>query len=296
MTGPIEYAKQPPAPTAGNAAWVNITWTDGTPNITSSGDQSPFPTLEYLDATAIGVPTNQSVTAGVLSISNTGNRTTRVFGNAVIDRVMRLDQFSGGNTVKFFATRLYRGVTAMTGNERIFQYGDQGSSASQTGGWVLRINSSNSATGKINCATAAVHWPDPYGTLAEDLVTFNAAGTDVLNADNGAYTSATGHLICQAVIENYSGSNHACLLFIDDFTQQTDTDTNGFPLPGISTITPVNDAASAGFTLFAQSVNDGTAILKDTDVWPIWIGEARDLTQLNSILANLKTDITANPY
>ena len=281
---------------------VSIKWTNGTATITAGGSPAAFPDLTYYDhTTPTGLSANQTVTNGVLNVTANGNRTARVFGNAVIDKIMRLDEFSDTNTIKFFSTRLWRDttttpMTVSTGHERIFQYGASGVLNAQDGGWVFRINWNNTQ-GVARCLVPAMHFDyGKPGGASDDLII--QTSTIEMGAVNGAYDSTTGHYIMFAVQANASGAHHAIHLWVDDEAVITTTDASSPTLspPGPSVDTPANGADSGGFTLFAQSVDDGTSILRDADVWPIWIGEAKDLTELETIRTRLKADIFATPY
>lgn len=267
---------------------VNLKWTGGTVDVVSVGHPGPFPTMTLTAAA--------SVTAGVLNIPAGGNPSRRVFGNSAIDDIFRLDQFTRKNKIKFFCTRFYRDIAGEAlgaANERIFQYGDQGSSAGQTGGCVARMNFSTTSQGTIRCVTFALHWADPHGVAADDLI---CKSTRDLSVNNDGYTSATGHFILVAVEKDASAGNAAIHVYVDDDAVVTVTGTNGFPLPGISNVGPGNNASSNGLTLMAQSTNEGTSQLRKGSLWPMWVGEARGMNQLSQLITNLKADITISPY
>lgn len=281
------------------AVYAKIIWTNGVSVITPSWQPLQWPTLAYLNNATVGVSANQTVTGDVLNISTTGNRTTRIFGNTAIDEMMRLDKFTANNTFKFVATRLWRDTvtTPMVPptHERVIQYGASGVSSATDGGMVLRINSNNTQ-GVTNCLVPALHYPfgKPNGA-SDDLV---ISSSRAMNAVNGAYTQATGHFMCFATQKNANGPHAAIHLWTDDDALITTTAAHATPLalPGPSIDTPTGDTDSGGFTLFAQSVNSGAAKLFDCDVWPMWIGEARDMAHMLALITNLKADINANPY
>ena len=85
----------------------------------SQGIPYPFPTI-----TLRGDTTNLWGPSGKLTIHAKGNPSNRIYGDSVIDSMMRLDDLNGEYKAKFFATRIKRNftTTSMTSNERIFQY------------------------------------------------------------------------------------------------------------------------------------------------------------------------------
>lgn len=282
-----------------SAKYARLDFTNGSVNITPSGHPGGMPTLALQTA---GV-----VSGGVLSIpaGTGGNRTTRIFGNAVVDELMRLDTLPAAERYKckFFATKIkrYMLTTALATNERLFQYGDQGSDAQNPdGGWVARISLNNQGVMVAKSLTMAIH-------MAFGGTTKPGAQSDEGYADpilsSRAYTDAeweAGISVMCAVDCTVSGQISA-RLYMDGALYDTDTmPVTTWPIPGKSVNGPGNDATSNGLVLFNQSINQvatpTAAHLNHADVWPIWIGEARDSAHLAEIAAALYANPFGNPY
>lgn len=295
---PADTTTNDAPPTGDGFRYVNLAFDEGSGS--TLGDTG-LGGVDWPDLTVNGVTTNLWSTAGSLTISPTGNRTTRVYGVAAIDDLMTLDDLGGSRyKVKFFATRLRRDVTTtpLTGNERIFQYGDQGSSASAPdGGWVARINFGTTAPFLTNTLSFAIHTPYPGFT--------KPGGQGSPNFPDPIYTTRaftdaelTAGLSLVFGVDN-SVTPYRVIVFIDGAQAGADPQANStvtYPLPGRSTNGPGTDASSNGFVLFAQSTNQDTALLKSAVVSPIWIGEARDAQHLATIAQRLHADPAALPY
>lgn len=271
-----------------DARYVYIPWTNGTVTVTPTiGKPAMFPNF-----TLNVVPVVNGT--GVMTVPVGGNYSGRIFANTAIDNINDLSVYPAKFPIRWMAYRVYRVIAseALGSNERHFQYGDQGSSAGQTGGWVIRMNSATSSSGTIRCITAALHWPDPYGALADDLVSIS---TRDISIDNGAYTSVTGHFVMMAVDSSATVGN-VLRLYVDDDAVVLDGEATLYPFPGKSTVTPINDGSSAGMTLMAQSTNQGTNSARAGSIWPFHFGEAQNVTHLNELIVKLKAAPFANPY
>lgn len=281
-----------------SAKYARLDFTNGSVNISPSGNPGGWPVMALQTAAV--------VSGGVLSIpaGTGGNRTTRIFGNAVIDELMRLDTLPSAERYKckFFATRIkrYLNTTDNTTNERIFQYGDQGSdgNAQRDGGWVMRINNGSfDADGSIS---AAIH----MDYLDTDKI---GAQGDAQHADPIAVSPAYNNATWEAALSIAFGvdctvpGSITSHLFVGGALAASSTRAiTKWPVPGKSTNGPGNAASSNGMVLFNQSIDQYNtptgAHLCHADVWPIWIGEARDQAHLAAIAAALHADPFTNPY
>lgn len=283
-----------PASATTNPDYVHFPFGEGAGTILGSvGSPSAYPNLSIN-----GTTTQLWSVPGKLTLHAAGNYTTRVYGNTVIDSMMRLDDLSGAFKCKFFATRVVRHVTAtpVSTNERIFQYGDQGSAAGLEGGWVARINFGSSAPFLTKSISFSIHTPDLPGTPKP------GGQSDTNFPDPIATTPVISDAQWEAGISilvavDNSVSAYAARIYIDGALAVSDAQSNpAWPLPGISNNGPGTDADSNGFVLFAQSTNQGTSPLKNAEVSDIWIGRARDTAHLNAIARALHLNIKNSPY
>lgn len=277
-----------------DARYVNITFTNGSTTVTTNGHPEKFPDLT--------LQTAATVSGGTLIIPVGGNRTTRVYLNQYIDNLMRLDLLPSATKYKckFFATKIQRhlNTTDNTNNERLFQYGDQGTGGAggTTGGWVARINNGTSAPdGALQFAMHTEYNP---------LITKPGAQGDAIHPDPIALTpiaysnaqwEAGLSIVC--AVDMTVPRQVTSSIYIDGSLVATDTKViTSWAIPGISTNGPGNNSTSNGFVLFNQSVNQDSSLLLDSTVWPIWFGEAQNAAQLASIASKLYADPFANPY
>lgn len=276
--------------------YTKFAFTEGSGvTITPAGNLDPaWPTFT-LNGTTTGVWAN----VGDLTIHSAGNRTTRIFGNAAIDDMMRLDDLTGEFKVKFFAVHIKRntGTTPVSAAERIFQYGDQGSSSTNPdGGWVARINFGGVAPFLTRSVSFAIHtpwrgvtkpgsqsddsFPDPLFTTPVYSDAEWQAGISFLFAVDNSVTPYRASVYANGVLVGHDAQ----------------PDLN-YVLPGISTNGPGNDSTSNGLTLFAQSTNQGTAPLKDAILSPIYIGRTKSAAHVAEIAARLHANrYRGNPY
>lgn len=282
------------SPNPATTGYVHFPLTEGSGVILGSeGVPSRFP-----DLTVNGTTTQLWTTPGKLTLHASGNYTTRVYGNVVIDSMMRLDDLTGEMKCKYFATRIVRrvGTTPVSANERIFQYGDQGSSAGQQGGWVARINAGATAPFISKSISFAVHTPDlagspkPGGQTDPDFPDPIATTTVIADA---AWEAGISVLFA---VDN-SVTPYAVRIYVDGALVASDAQSRlTWPLPGISSNGPGTGESSNGFVLFAQSTNLGSAPLKDATVSDVWIGRARDTAHLSTIAQALHANINSSPY
>ena len=282
-----------------DAQYVRLDFNNGSVNISPSGQPGGWPTLALQSA---GV-----VSGGILSIpaGTAGNRTTRIFGNAYIDELMDLSVLPSAAKYKckFFATRIKRHMltTALATNERLFQYGDQGSDAQNpNGGWVARINLSNQGVMVAKSLTMAIHMG--FGGTTKPGAQSDEGYADPILSSR-AYTDAEWEagISVMCAVDCTVGGAIAARLYMNGALYDTDTmPVTTWPIPGKSTNGPGNNATSNGMVLFNQSINQTAtptaAHLNHADVWPIWIGEARDAAHLAEIAAALYADPFGNPY
>lgn len=283
----------PPNPTQ-NIDYVHFSFKEGSgSSLTSEGFPSPFPLISLK-----GTITQLWSVADKLTITSTGNPSDRIYGNAIIDNMMRLDDLTGTYKCKYFSTHIRRhfNTTGLSGNERIFQYGDQGSGAGLVGGWVARINSGSSAPFLSKSLSFAIHTPDldgkpkPGGQNDPDFPD-PIASTPVFSDSDWEQ----GLSVLFAV--DNSVSPYTVRIYVNGVLSATDEQSDlTWPLPGISNNGPGTDASSNGFVLFAQSTNQGTSPLKDAEVSDIWIGRAIDTNHLNEIALKLYQNIKLSPY
>lgn len=286
-------ASNPPSATT-NPDYVHFPLGEGAGTLLGSvGSPSAYPNLSIN-----GTTTQLWSVPGKLTLHAAGNYTTRVYGNAVIDTMMRLDDLAGEFKCKFFATRVVRHVatTPVSANERIFQYGDQGSAAGLVGGWVARINAGSTAPFLTKSISFAIHTPDLPGTpkpggQSDPNFPDPIATTPVLS--DAQWEAGVSILVA---VDN-SVSPYAARIYIDGALVVSDVQSSlTWPLPGVSNNGPGTDADSNGFALFAQSTNQGTSLLKNAEVSDIWIGRARDTAHLNAIAQALHLNIKSSPY
>jgi len=267
--------------------------------LSSVSPDNPFP-----DLTINGTTAQLWNNAGLLTLTGGGNRTSRISNNAVIDELMRLDNLASGPfKCAFFALWLQRDTATadLTTAERIFQYGDQGSSTTDPyGGWVARLNGTSPGTAPFIDMTIsfAVHTPWPG-----DLIGKTGGQTDPDYADliytTPVFTDAqfqAGLSILFAV--DASEDPFKTHVFVDGVRLGGDSpvkSTKTYPLPGISKKVPQNGNDSGGLVLFNQSVDTAASGLKESKVSPIWIGRARDLSHLKRIAFRHHLDKYANP-
>ena len=279
------------------AGYVRFPFTEGAGDyIACDGNTSLFPTLHLG-----GQTTSVWSVADHLSIAVGGNPTDRVFGNAAIDGMMRLDNLTGYYRCKFAAFKLWRFVntTAIsTGvNERLFQYGDQGSSSSAPdGGWVARINSASSGVFLKGSISLAIHTPDngtvKPGTQDDDTFPDPIYTTRVFS--NSELEAGISLLFG---VDN-SVSPYRAIVYVNGVLEGFDAQPDlAWVLPGISDNGPGNDGTSNGLVLFAQSTNQGVQPLKSARVSPVFFGQAADTAHLAEIAARLHADpYRASPY
>jgi hypothetical protein len=300
MTNPFKYSViETPAVNHTDARYVKLSYANGSTVVTPSGFPGGWP--------ALALQTNGVVANEILSIPSGGNRTTRVFADSAIDELMRLDNMAGAKyKCKFVAMRVRRYVltTALnTTNERLFQYGDQGSTPGSQldGGWVARINAGNLGAPFVqNSISVAIHLaynPDANkattGTQTSegycDPIAITSAYTD------GQMEAGLSILACADITDP---DNPVARIYIDGVLADSDAmPVTSWPLPGKSTNGPGSASASNGFCLFNQSVNDTSGNpLKSADVTPVWIGEAFDTAHLARLAAAHHADPLANPY
>ena len=308
--GPIDKADTVVRPyyfVAGSPKWVNITYTNGSSVLSSTGNPSAFPNLTLYDSQVVGVALNATVSSGSLVIPVAGARSARVYGNGIIDSLMDLTTITTDSTYKckFFHVRIsVNNVSLIAAAMRLFQYGRQGSdqSVNKKGGWVARINKNTNPfpTGSVS---VDAHTED----LASPLKTDFGTGQSDPNWPDPLYTTAVlsdatwaaGVSIGFGV--DYSVSPWRVICYINGALEGSDAQTAAalpyYPPPGIDNGgTPANSGIAGGFTLFAQSKDDASAILKDATVSPIWFGEARDAAHLSTIFTALHANPAANPY
>ena len=286
-------APSPPAATT-SPDYVHFPFTEGASTLLGSvGSPSAYPNLSIN-----GTTTQLWSVPGKLTLHVAGNYTTRVYGNTAIDTMMRLDDLSGAFKCKFFATRVVRHVTAtpVSTNERIFQYGDQGSAAGLVGGWVARINAGSTEPFLTKSISFAIHTPDLPGTLkpgGQSDPNFPDPIATTLVLSDAQWQAGISILVA---VDN-SVAPYAARIYIDGVLAVSDAQSNlTWPLPGISNNGPGTDADSNGLVLFAQSTNQGTSPLKNAEVSDIWIGRARDTAHLNAIAQALHLNIKSSPY
>lgn len=282
-----------------DAKYVNLTFTNGSTTVSSNGHPVVFPDLS--------LQTSPTVTGGVLSIpSGTGgNRSTRIFANSIIDEMMRLDTLPSAPKYKckFFATRIkrYMLTTALATNERIFQYGDQGSDASNPdGGWVARINLNSSGVMNAKAMVMAIHVA--YTNKTKPGVQGDEDYADPI-VSTPTYSDAAweaGMDFLFAVDCTVAGQISASI-YVDGILIDTDTVAlTSWNIPSKSVNGPGNNATSNGLVLFNQSINQvatpTAAHLCHADVWPIWIGEARNQAHLLELAQSLHSNPLGNPY
>lgn len=289
---------------------VQLSWTNGTKEVFWAGRTGiQLPQMNLKTSNAV-VGSN-----GVLQVPAGGNPSDRVFNIPAIDGLLSLADadFSEGHNIKWRAVRVWRDTAgeAFTAgqHERIDQNNASGVAtplAANTGGMVWRINGSTVVNqGNLGCIVPALHFSFGVKSAAsEDLIigytsgydpSFPGPSTRRMDTVNGNYNAANGHFVLFAAQRNYSGSNGAIHLFTDDDNRITYPDTRNYLLPGRATNFPLSDGESGGFTLLAQSNNQGGSPLKKASVWPPWYGEAEDLEHLNFIIGNLKNNWFLDP-
>lgn len=280
-----------------DAAYTKMVWVNGAAAQSSSGHPSPF-----TGVTLKAIPT---VTSEKLVVPVGGNASDRIYGNTVIDDRFNLYNLLSApkHKCKFVALKIVRRVTAtaVTAAERIFQIGDQGSSAAdQFGGWVGRINFGASGLFLTKSVSMAIHVPYIGETKTGGQGTANHEDAIPITAvlSDAAWNAG----ICFMFAVDASVAIPTARIYVDGVLSvstaiggvQADT---RYTLPRADNYeSPVNDAASGGLTFFAQSTNQGAAPLKDSDVWPMWIGEARDTAHLLELAGLLYANPLANPY
>lgn len=280
MSGPVDKAdirKPAVSSTEDSAPYVNLTWTNASTVVTASGNTS-WPNM--------ALQSNASVTSSILDVPAGSNYVTNVFGNSDIDGMMDLSSLTGTYKCWFYATKIYRDViiTPMTTNERLFQYGDQGSNAGGVGGIVARINNPaktvtfTAHTPYVTGETGAQNLHDPQATTTTTMDS-NVAGTSIF-----------------MVIDN-SVSPWQARIYIDGVLQVSDEcpahPTDGSrTLPGISTAQADN---SQGMSIMSQS-DGSTNPLKDSSLYPIWIGKATNTAHAAALAVAHHADPLTNPY
>jgi hypothetical protein len=246
--------------------------------ISSAGDR-PFPPL-----TLNGVTTHLWDVPDALSIDAAGNFTTRVYGNADVDDMMRLDDLTGAYKCKWWACWLSRPTAGnpIVVNMRMGQYGDQGSNPNETGGWVWRWNPGNTIT-------VAIHGADRPGFPkpgSQDAQYTSGAFTDQQMADGIPLVFAVNNSVSPYRVELYT---------YGVFNGSDEPGDVAWGLPGISNNPPPNDPASAGLTLFNRSENVSQNPLTSAVVKHMWLGRAVNTAHLADIAARLAANPGAFP-
>lgn len=290
--------------------WVHFPMTEsaGAVTLSSVGLPAPFPTLEFW-----GDTTHLFDTAGRITVHQ--NASKRVYGDTVIDQLMRLDNLTGEYQCRFFICKLKRdmvGTPMTTDAERIFQYGSQGNDAyNPDGGWVARINPDPSVGAffpqkSLAFAIHTVFNPDTPkpGTQIDpqfpDPIVVTRVFTD---------TEWGNGLTMMFVVENPLPAKFKAWAIIgkegvtkslgnqEEWSDVMQQNTVTWPLPGMSITGPGNDQTSNGFVLFNQSVNymtSPTSPLKDSEVFDIWIGTCRNMTEARNIFLSYWNDPNAD--
>lgn len=298
----IRGAATPTQPDFEFAQFVHFDHLEANATLLSAGVPASFPTLTVNgDTTAL-----RSQGDGILRIVE-GNRTTRVFGNSTIDELMRQDNLSVNYPVWFFATKIKRfpAEVNLTKGERIFQYGDQGSStAAPDGGVVARFNGNDPGTAPFldNTISFAIHVPWPGDVIGKPGSQVDANYADPI-ATTRQFSDAelAAGLSVMFIVDN-SVSPYRAVILVDGVLDAQDVQTQSltnYPLPGKSVNGPGNDTTSNGFVLFNQSVNQLTATsgpLKSAHVYPIWIGRTTSYAQAVAMAQALHADPFADPY
>lgn len=290
-----------------DAKYINISFNDGLYTATPFGHPNGWPSITF-DGGYVST-TNISIAGGIATVSPEGNRSIRISLNAAIDELMRLDTVSASKyKVKYFATKIVRDTeaTPLTSNERIFQYGDQGTLAGETGGWVARINTTN--PGPLGSMHFSMHTAHNPLVPKPNVVQGSAAHPDPIGA-TPAYTNQewldglslvfamdiTDPVlpVCRVYVNGIE-----VVYYIGSYNTKLIT---SWAIPGISTQTGGNDDTSKGFVLFNQSINkynepNQASHLKSAQVWPIWIGEALNNAHVARIAAKLHIDPFTSPY
>ena len=284
------------------AEYVNFKFdeTTGSSFESQEFDPSKFPPI--ILKTLNGQPPQLWQSTGKLTISATGNPSERIYGDPVIDNMMRLDSLEDGTNgiykAIFFATKIKRNLSNTPLNnssERIFQYGDQGSSPGQDGGWVARINYSKvpSIAFPSKSISFAIHTPD-IGVTKEGGQSVENFPDPIATTRPYADAEWEAGLSILFAVDN-SITPYAVKIFINgDLVEMDEQYDLRWPLPGISNNGTGTATSSNGMVFFAQSTDEGKAPLKDADLDYIWIGRAIDSNHLVDIARNLHLEIS--PY